>query len=120
MAPSLAARDEPGEEERGVIRAAAAEAAVIPLRPAMNSREAGSPTDPQVAAWWEKIYGDMGRTLKDPDTAEAHRITSAGFGLLIDGARAAGMLSESQATYLSGLAVEAVRAPDFVAGQPPR
>ncbi|MDX3165965.1 hypothetical protein PV516_19445 [Streptomyces scabiei] len=92
---------------------------MIPLRPGLAGGETGSPTDTQVAAWWQKIYGDMGRTLCDPATAEAHRITAAGFGLLIDGARASGVLSESQATYLSGLAVEAVRAPDFLTGSQP-
>ncbi|MCZ0983887.1 hypothetical protein O1L60_44800 [Streptomyces diastatochromogenes] len=71
-----------------------------------------------MAAWWEKIFQDMGRTLTEAQTAEAHRITSAGFGLLIDGARAAGVLTDSQASYLSGMAVEAVRAPDFVARRP--
>ncbi|MCF1592427.1 MULTISPECIES: hypothetical protein [Streptomyces] len=101
-----------------MIRQPSPEAAVIPLRPVASAGGDGRPTDLQVAAWWEKIFGDMGRTLTDPATAEAHRITAAGFGLLIDGARAAGVLSDSQATYLSGLAVEAVRAPDFVGDSP--
>lgn len=118
MGPSLAARDEPGGEHGGVTRSASADATVIPLRPGITADAHGNPTDPQVAAWWEKIYRDMGRTLTDEDTAEAHRITAAAFGLLIDGARAAGVLSESQAGYLSGMAVEAVRAPDFLPRTP--
>ncbi|MFD5882570.1 hypothetical protein [Streptomyces yangpuensis] len=74
----------------------------------------GTPTDHQVAAWWESTFRKMGRTLTDEPTAEVHRITAAAFALLIDGARASGVLSDSQAGYLADLAVEAIRAPDFV------
>ncbi|MER5302189.1 hypothetical protein ABT039_22400 [Streptomyces lasiicapitis] len=111
MSPSLAARNESGGDGG---RSASADANVIPLRPGMVGGGDDSPTEPQVAAWWEQCYAQMGRTLTDGETADAHRITAAGFGLLIDGARASGVLSESQAAYLSGLAVEAVRAPDFL------
>ncbi|WP_435245184.1 hypothetical protein [Streptomyces tendae] len=112
MGPSLA-RNDSGEEHS--IRSTAAD--VIPLRRDLAADGLAAPsgvTDSQVASWWEKVFRDMNRTLTDEQTAEAHRITSAGFGLLIDGARTAGVLTEAQAAYLSGLAVEAVRAPDFV------
>ncbi|MFF2571150.1 hypothetical protein [Streptomyces sp. NPDC058084] len=112
MGPSLA-RDEPGGERHPIRPVSGAD--VIPLRPSLPASVPSSLTDQQVAAWWESIFQDMGRTLTDEQTAEAHRVTSAGFGLLIDGARAAGVLTESQAEYLSAMAVEAVRAPDFVA-----
>ncbi|MEU3399413.1 hypothetical protein [Streptomyces filamentosus] len=112
MGPSLAARDEHGGEHP--IRSSAAEATVIPLRTGLAVSRDGSMTDQQVAAWWESVFQNMGRTLGDERTAEAHRVTAAGFGLLIEGARAAGVLSEPQAQYLSEMAVEAVRAPDHL------
>ncbi|MFD6534881.1 hypothetical protein [Streptomyces goshikiensis] len=112
MGPSLAARNEPSGDPRGVIRSAATDNTVVPLRPTLASD--GSTTDHQVAAWWEMMFSRMGHTLTDLPTAEAHRITAAAFGLLIDGARASGILDDFQAGYLSGMAVEAIRAPDFV------
>lgn len=112
MGPSLATRDDSGGESP--VRSSAAEATVIPLRSGLTASADGSMTDQQVAAWWESVFQKMGRTLADERTAEAHRVTAAGFGLLIEGARAAGVLSESQAKYLSEMAVEAVRAPDHL------
>ncbi|MFJ2752758.1 hypothetical protein [Streptomyces sp. NPDC087297] len=112
MGPSLAARNEPSGDRRGVIRSAATDNTVVPLRPTLAGD--GSTTDHQVAAWWESMFLKMGRTLTDEPTAEAHRITAAAFGLLIDGARASGVIDDSQASYLAGMAVEAIRAPDFV------
>lgn len=113
MGPSLAARNEPGGEH-GVTGSAPTQATVIPLRPGNAGTGDEQVTDHQVAAWWESVFVRQGRTLADEATAEVHRITAATFGLLIDGARAQGMLSEEQAAYMSGLAVEAVRAPDFL------
>lgn len=112
MGPSLAARNEPSGDSRGLLRSAATDNTVVPLRPTLAGD--GSTTDHQVADWWEKMFVQMGHTLTDESTAEVHRITAAAFGLLIDGARASGVLDDSQACYLSGLAVEAIRAPDFL------
>ncbi|WP_198274947.1 hypothetical protein [Streptomyces javensis] len=89
-------------------------ATVIPLRPAAPASAEEPVGDQQVAAFWEGIFLRQGRTLRDPSTAECHRITAATFGLLINGARDQGVLSEDQAEYLAKLAVEAVRAPDFL------
>ncbi|MFF4409734.1 hypothetical protein [Streptomyces sp. NPDC001404] len=87
---------------------------MIELRPGVSRPAAAQSADHQVAAFWESIFAQQGQTLRNPATAEAHRITAATFGLLIDGALAQGVLTEEQAAYLSGLAVEAVRAPDFL------
>ncbi|WP_282792951.1 hypothetical protein [Streptomyces sp. CC224B] len=99
-------------------------ATVIPLHGKLStsrsaaSRSAGPPAPPQhereVAAFWEKIYTQQGRTLADAATADAHRITAATLGLLIEGARADGVITDEQAQYLGALTVEAVRAPDFL------
>ncbi|PZT71432.1 hypothetical protein [Streptomyces sp. AC1-42T] len=101
-----------------------AHATVIPLRRTFGAphpsasgadRQAGAPNErTDIAAFWEKIFTQQGRTLADTATADAHRITAATIGLLIEGARAEGVLDDDQAEYLSTLTVEAVRAPDFL------
>ncbi|MFH8295094.1 hypothetical protein [Streptomyces sp. NPDC018059] len=97
-------------------------ATVIPLRgslktphPAASGNTGPSTTSQnecEVAAFWERIYAQQGRTLADTATADAHRITAATIGLLIEGAHADGVINDAQAQYLGALTIEAVRAPD--------
>lgn len=79
-----------------------------------SDRSACAQKERDVAAFWEQIYTQQGRTLGDTATADAHRITAATIGLLIEGARAEGVLDDEQAQYLAALTIEAVRAPDFL------
>ncbi|WP_435058404.1 hypothetical protein [Streptomyces sp. bgisy060] len=120
--PGLA--EEPHPSGSYASSASAAHATVIPLRgslqaphpSASRSADLSSATQNErdVAAFWERIYSQQGRTLADAATAEAHRITAATIGLLIEGARADGVINDEQAQYLGALTIEAVRAPDFL------
>ncbi|MDJ0466111.1 hypothetical protein [Streptomyces sp. H27-C3] len=101
----------------------AAHATVIQLRSGLKAAHpAAAPSldpsagqsDRDAAGFWERIYAQQGRTLADEATADAHRITSATMGLLIEGARADGVINDEQARYLGALTIEAVRAPDFL------
>lgn len=99
-------------------------ATVIPFRTSLSASHpsascraaptAGSDDERKVAAFWEQIYTQQGHTLTDAGTADVHRIASATIGLLIEGARADGVINDEQAQYLGALTIEAVRAPDFL------
>ncbi|MFI8085972.1 hypothetical protein ACIF6L_34920 [Kitasatospora sp. NPDC086009] len=87
-------------------------ATVTPLR-RRTGRVGTVSTDQGTAAeFWEQIYTQQGRTLKDIGTADPHRIALATFALLLDGAEAAGEVAADAATYLRGLLIEGIQAPD--------
>ncbi|TQE33127.1 hypothetical protein [Streptomyces ipomoeae] len=105
----LARNSDPGDPST----VPSAPAPVIPLHGRLKTAEPSvGAGDRDVAMFWEQIFGQQGRSLADPATAEAHRITAATLGLLIEGARAEGVINEAQAAYLGALTVEAVQAPD--------
>ncbi|WP_329492451.1 hypothetical protein OG618_37390 (plasmid) [Kitasatospora sp. NBC_01246] len=64
------------------------------------------------AEFWESLYRQMGRTLHDASTVDAHRIAIAGVALLIEGAAAEGLLAPEAAQEVRLLLTEAVQAPD--------
>ncbi|MFJ2780226.1 hypothetical protein [Kitasatospora sp. NPDC087315] len=83
---------------------------VTPFR-RRSDRPAG--TDHGTAAqFWEQIYAQQGRTLRDIGTADPHRIALATFALLLDGAEAEGQVPPTSAAYLKGMLIEAIQAPD--------
>ncbi|MEU3704825.1 hypothetical protein AB0E82_21355 [Streptomyces anulatus] len=120
--PGLA--EEPRPSGCHAVSTSTAHATVIPLRASLRAphpsasgctdRRAGTQSERDVAAFWEQIYTQQGRTLADTATADAHRITAATIGLLLEGARADGVIDDEQAQYLAALTIEAVRAPDFL------
>jgi len=87
-------------------------ATVTPLRSVLATETGPAHRQSESARFWEAIFVQQGRTLSDPGTAETHRITAATFGLLFEGARTEGVLTDQAAAYLSSLAEAAVRAPD--------
>jgi hypothetical protein len=89
-------------------------APVIPIRGRLSSPDPSSDSGHGIAVFWEQIFAQQGFSLKDPATAAAHRTTAATLGLLLEGARAEGVINDAQAQYLVTLTEEAVRAPDFL------
>ncbi|MFD4397260.1 hypothetical protein [Kitasatospora sp. NPDC058478] len=85
-------------------------ATVTPLWRRSGGGSAG--VEGTAAEYWEAVYRQQGRTLRDGSTADAHRTALATVALLLDGAEAEGEVPPAAAAYLKGLLIEGIQVPD--------